>query len=71
MTLADSPPSKRRLLVTGARGFVGSVLTRAIFDGDDADRYELVDFTDPLTGKSVDLRDARFRVPRNDEHASV
>ena len=58
MTLADSPPSKRRLLVTGARGFVGSILTRAIFGGDDADRYELVDFTDPLTGKSVDLRDA-------------
>ncbi|MBN9034311.1 GDP-mannose 4,6-dehydratase [uncultured Rhizobium sp.] len=47
--------SKRRLLVTGARGFVGSILTEAA----DAAGFDPVGFTDPETTQPADLRDAR------------
>jgi GDP-4-dehydro-6-deoxy-D-mannose reductase len=51
--------SKRRLLVTGARGFVGSALTRAVMSPRWTGRFELVDFIDPQTASAADLRDAQ------------
>ena len=50
--------SKRRLLVTGARGFVGGTLIRAVASPLWADRFDLVDFVDPQTAGAADLRDA-------------
>lgn len=50
--------SKRRLLVTGARGFVGGTLIRAVASPLWADRFEPIDFVDPQTGGAADLRDA-------------
>nr|CAD6632108.1 epimerase [Pseudorhizobium flavum] len=48
--------SKRRLVVTGKGGFVGTALSKAASDAW-SDTFDLIDFADPETGKSPDLRD--------------
>lgn len=49
--------SKRRLLVTGSRGFVGSNLLAALQTERWANHFTPVDFVDPETGNGPDLRD--------------
>lgn len=46
---------KRRILITGARGFVGGVLQTALTRGDSEADIEFVDFTDPDSGQPADL----------------
>lgn len=48
--------SKRRLMVTGAKGFVGTVLAQVAGEAW-SDSVELIDFIDPQTADSPDLRD--------------